>query len=364
MTVQVCAATVAYNNPKELTRLLSSLTNQGLALRGLIVIDNSDHVYTAENKKVFDTHSKQYPFAYYHKTKSNVGSAGGFRHGMKIAHENGFDWIWPLDQDGVASDLCLTELLKRAGDGDILCPKKVDIDRPRVVFTHKRLKKNFFGHLCPVRLSADKDQIDAFGTHGVLISKKVMDSIGYYDACNFFVGLEDYDYARRARQAKFAIIPVDAAEVRHPDLRRKKAMREAQLRQDATSLQSPEQHTLGPTRLHGAAISDESEPVVIDRIRPEHLGYIPNSDRGESGCKKGRSLLTFSWFYFFTESLTRWQFAIAFVYSLCVLFIKFARENEICVKKTLNAYVKCLASNMRQEWPYGCVEEFCRHILE
>jgi len=342
MTVQVCAATVAYNDPKELARLLSSLTNQGPSLSGLIVIDNSDHTYSAENKKVFDTHSRQYPFSYYHRTKSNVGSAGGFHHGMKVAHENGFDWLWPVDQDGVASDLCLTELLKRANDGDILCPKKVDIDRPWVVFTHERLKKNFFGHLRPVRLSADMCQIDAFGTHGVLISKKVMDLIGYYDACHFFVGFEDYDYARRALPAKIAIIAVDAAEVRHPDLRRKTALQESPLRpRDESKL--------------GAA---------INKIRPEHLGYVIPPSRGKHCCSKNRYLLTFSWLYFVTESLSRWQFAIAFLYSLCVLFIKSATENEICVKKTLDAYVKCLASNLRKEWPYGCVEEFCRRILQ
>ncbi len=342
MTVQVCATTVAYNDPKELARLLTSLTNQGPALSGLIVIDNSDQTYSAENKRVFDTHATQYPFARYHKTKSNVGSAGGFYHGMKIAHENGFDWIWPVDQDGVVSDLCLAELLKRADEGDILCPKKVDIDRPWVDFTHERLKKNFFGHLRPVRLTSDKRQIDAFGTHGVLISKAVMDSIGYYDACHFFVGLEDYDYARRAREAKFAIIAVDAAEVRHPDLRRKKALLESPLRP-----------------------RDESKRgAVINRVRPEHLNYVTNPSPGERCCTKNRSLLTFSWLYFLTESLSSWQFAIAFVYSLCVLSIKFAMENEISVKKTLNAYVKCLASNLRKEWPYGCVEEFCRRILQ
>ncbi len=335
MRVQVCAATVAYNNPKELARLLSSLTNQGPALMGLVIVDNSDHRYTSENRKVFDTQSKQYQFAYYHKTKSNVGSAGGFRHGMKIAHENGFDWIWVLDQDGVASDLCLTELLKRADYGDILCPKKVDIDSPSVVYTNTRLKKNFLGHLRPVRLSADSCQIDAFGTHGVLISRKVMDSIGYYNACNFFIGYEDYDYARRALQAKFAIIAVDAAEVRHP--------------------------SLVPTPLDPKG---KRTPVDIHRLRPELLGYVTNPGRSEHLCKKDKSLLIFSWFYFLTESLTSWQFATAFAYSLCVLFIKFAwTKNEICVKKTLNAYVKCLTSNVRKEWPYGCVEEFCRHIL-
>jgi rhamnopyranosyl-N-acetylglucosaminyl-diphospho-decaprenol beta-1,3/1,4-galactofuranosyltransferase len=336
MRAQVCAATVAYNNPKELARLLSSLTNQGPALMGLIVVDNSDHSFTTENKQVFDTHASQYPFAYYHKTKSNVGSAGGFRRGMKIAHENGFDWIWVLDQDGVASDLCLIELLNRANHGDVLCPKKVDIDNPSVVYTQRRLKKNFFGHLRPVRLSADKCQIDAFGTHGVLISKNVMDSIGYYNACNFFIGYEDYDYARRALQAKFAVIAVDAAEVRHPDL--------------------------APTPL---SPKGKRTPVDIHWLRPDLLGYITTSGRGEHSCKKDRSLLIFSWFYFLTESLTSWQFATAFAYSIGMLFIKFTSiKNEIRVKKTLNAYVRCLRSNVRKEWPYGCVEEFCRLILE
>ena len=82
-----------------------------------------------------------------------------------------------------------------------------------------------------------------------------MDSIGYYDACHFFVGLEDYDYARRALEAKFAIIAVDAAEVRHPDLRRKKALLESPLRP-----------------------RDESKRgAVINRVRPEHLNYVIQS---------------------------------------------------------------------------------------
>jgi hypothetical protein len=176
---------------------------------------------------------------------------------MKIGHENGFDWVWVLDQDGAASDLCLTELLKRAEDGDILCPKKVGIDNPSVVYTRKRLKKNFFGHLRPVRLSADMSQIDAFGTHGVLISKKVMDSIGYYNACNFFIGYEDYDYARRALQAKFAIIAVDEAVVRHPDL--------------------------APTPLSPRG---KRKPVDIHRFRPDLLGNVTNPGRGGHCCNK------------------------------------------------------------------------------
>ena len=65
--------------------------------------------------------SRQYEFAHYYKTKNYIGSAGGFRRGMAIAHENGFDWVWLLDQDSTVSPNCLIALLKCAKKGDLLC---------------------------------------------------------------------------------------------------------------------------------------------------------------------------------------------------------------------------------------------------
>lgn len=65
---------------------------------------------------------------------------------MKIAHENDFDWVWLLDQDGTVSPNCLMELLKYGEKGDLLCPNKCDQDlalcsRPSV------FAKNFFWEL-------------------------------------------------------------------------------------------------------------------------------------------------------------------------------------------------------------------------
>jgi GT2 family glycosyltransferase len=76
MSVQACAVVVAYNNPGELTRLLSSLNNQNDALCGLVIIDNSDEPYSEENKKAFTTIASQYVFSRYHKNKNNIGPTG------------------------------------------------------------------------------------------------------------------------------------------------------------------------------------------------------------------------------------------------------------------------------------------------
>src|SRR5665647_392971 len=87
MRGQVCAVAVAYNNPQELARLLSSLKNQDDSLSGLIVIDNSEDRYSAENSKIFNLCSNEYTFTRYLKDEDNIGSAGGFCRGMKTAHE-------------------------------------------------------------------------------------------------------------------------------------------------------------------------------------------------------------------------------------------------------------------------------------
>jgi GT2 family glycosyltransferase len=362
--MQVCAATVAYNDPKELARLLSSLTNQGPALNGLIIIDNSTDWHAAENRKIFNAHFEQYPFAHYHKNKTNIGSAGGFCHAMRIAHENSFDWVWLLDQDGVVTDFCLAELVKNFNNGDILCPKVVDIDQPWLTLTYKRCKKNFFGRLYPVPLSTLNCPIDAFGTHGTLVSKRVMDSIGYYDACNFFVGLEDYDYAHRAQQANFVITLVGAAEAMHPNFPRKKATRDARFRRGAPSTQTPEQNAASVKSSHEGAIRDDSMPTNLKKHRPASLGCITNAKRVKN-CHERDMALFFSNFYFLTESLARWQFALAFAYSLFNgLVAKLVKGNEICLTRTVNTYVRCFISNLRRDWPYGCVCQFCQHILE
>ncbi|MGZ4865426.1 MAG: glycosyltransferase family 2 protein, partial [Halobacteriota archaeon] len=172
-------------------------------------------------------------------------------------------------------------------------------------------------------------------THGVLISNRVIDAIGYYDSCHFFTGLEDYDYANRALRAKFVVLLIGTAEVQHPDHRRKRA------------------------------ISDQKKRAEVHKLRPVHLGIVPNVAQVSFARNKRRSLALFSQFYYFTTSLTRWQFTVAFIYSLCDnLLSKFTKTNELCLRKTLNTYVKCFTSNIRREWHLGCVEEFCQLILD
>jgi GT2 family glycosyltransferase len=325
INVKVCAITVAYNNPDELTRLLSSLENQNYFVSGLVIIDNSDDYYSAANERIFNLYSKRHILARYHKTESNIGSAGGFRCGMKIAHENDFDWVWLLDQDGAVSPTCLTELLRHADESDILCPNILSIERPRISIP-KVYANNIFGAWYPATRCAASCKIHTFGTHATLISKKSLEVIGYYDDSFFFVGWEDYEYGYRATKVGLAIVFVKKAEAFHPRSR-----------------------------------SCNTSKYL--NFLPAQLDYI-REPAGEKPCIRSRSLSPFSQAYLESAHLKPWQFGVALVYSLFLaLYHNISGERDIALLKTLRVHVRCLRRSVKKDWQFRSIEQLCGDIF-
>jgi GT2 family glycosyltransferase len=367
MRTKVCAVTIAYNNPGELTRLVESLTSQGSPLRGLIIIDNSDQTYAAENEHVFRLQSRQYEFAHYHKTKNNVGSAGGFRRGMQVAHGNGFDWVWLLDQDGAVSPSCLTELLKHREDGDILCPNLIDIDQPRLS-TPFAFLSNFFGELFPATSCSTSCRVCNFGTNAALISRTTLDTIGYYDDSHFFVGWEDLDYGYRAVQAGLVILFVPGALALHPTKGQNSSLKNAAELVTRTPLKHQRRGEYVDPKFGFLDALDARKQKLASRIRrslPRHLKYVTDVYTKERPCSRAQRSSPFSQAYLECKRLESWQFGAALAYSICcALRRKVAGETEISLTITLRLYLISLAHSLKGDWPYGSVEQLCREILK
>jgi GT2 family glycosyltransferase len=363
--MQVCAITVAYNNPEELARLLRSLQTQP-SLNGLIVLDNSREAYLKENEAIFQTHADRYQFAHLTHPRKNIGSAGAFCQGMKIAHEKGFDWIWLLDQDGTAEQGCLASLLRNAGQADILCPQIVDIDNPAIVLPQTGAVQNFWGRMVWIAFTESRN-ISFFATHGALISKSVLDRVGYYDPRNFFVGSEDSDYAFRATAEHMVIRLVVEAEARHPDARyRSIEKRRGLIDAGVIDNISAERGGVATDHLRDRLLLSVQRSILRGALLlPEHLGYVDSRLFGDKNCSKTQGVASLSFSYLATKRLTSFQLVAACLFSLLtVLFRKLIGGSRISLKGTLSMYSICMRSTLKKEWPFESVEQFCMGLGE
>ena len=363
--MQVCAITVAYNNPEELARLLRSLQTQP-SLNGLIVLDNSREEYLKENEALFRKHADRYQFAHFVHQRENIGSAGAFCQGMKIAHEQGFDWIWLLDQDGTVKDDCLASLLRNAGQADILCPQIVDIDNPASVLPQSGAVQNFWGRMVWIAATESRN-ISFFATHGALISKLVLDRIGYYDSRNFFVGSEDSDYAFRTTAEHFMILLVTDATAPHPDARyRSIEKRRGLIDAGVIDSISAERAGVAVDRSRSRLLLKLHQlPLRGSRLLPEHLGYVDSRLFGDKNCRKTQGFASLSFAYLATKRLTPLQLGVACIYSLLIMsFRKLIGGSRISLKGTVSMYLICVRSKLRQEWPFESVEQFCIRLAE
>jgi len=358
--MQICAVTVAYNNPNELARLLYSLQIQQ-GLNGLVVVDNSRDVCASENEAIFRGHSSCYAFALYIRAKENTGSAGGFSCGMKIAHKKGFDWVWLLDQDGTVEFGCLTSLLQKAGRADILCPKTVDIDRPSLVSLQSGAVQNFWGRML-WRAFTESRNISYFATHGALISRKVLDMVGYYDSRHFFVGSEDSDYAFRSTSEDMIISLVSEAIAQHPDIFYRNPDTRTSLKNDGLIDSVFSERGADIKRLNLGLLSRLalfiSESLIT--VLPEHLGYVSGKLVDNGACGKRGALARLSYAYLATKRLTVPQLAAAIFYSSLIATIrKIISGKRISLKKTFMMYAICMRSKLSRNWPFESVQQFC-----
>ncbi|HEY9160185.1 MAG TPA: glycosyltransferase [Desulfomonilia bacterium] len=201
---------VAYKDIFGLQKCLKFINYQTNPINDVIIIDNSRCIdpvilsWKSVSEKPFKIHL--------YTSEDNLGSAGGFSLGMKKAFDEGAEWIWLHDEDDYPEKDCLEKLLKD-GKGFIRAPVIKDPETGRVLNYFKR-NKGMLGYMYPA--PADADIVNAAGTAGLLIHRKVIEEIGIYDP-SFFVGFEDWDYCLRAAKKGFKVHVVKTAIVYHPD---------------------------------------------------------------------------------------------------------------------------------------------------
>ncbi len=103
----IVAVVVTYNRKKMLVRCIQALMAQEYSC-DILLVDNGSTDGTCD-------YIKDYMFnngIYYYNMGQNLGGAGGFRVGMELAVQKGYDYVWIMDDDTVPCPDALCELIK------------------------------------------------------------------------------------------------------------------------------------------------------------------------------------------------------------------------------------------------------------
>ena len=107
--MNIYAVVVTYNRKEMLLQCMDAIVKQTILPQKIVVIDNSSTDGTEEMLREKGFLSNE--MIIYRRLPQNIGGAGGFHEGMKIARAAKPDWVWIMDDDVMPKEDCLEELL-------------------------------------------------------------------------------------------------------------------------------------------------------------------------------------------------------------------------------------------------------------
>ncbi len=219
----VAVVVVTYNRADLLAHMLDGLAAQTRPADAIFVIDNasSDHTRALLTEQVAAARPGL-PLQVTH-AEENLGGAGGFHLGVRMAYSAGHHRIWLMDDDVVPAPDCLATLLAQ----DEACLMSVredthgrlvekaatrfDLRNPFSVRPKTAMVETEYGSRDRM---PERVELQNVAFEGFMLRREVVDAIGLPDP-SYFIFYDDVDYAVRARRAGFRIWAVrDAVLVR------------------------------------------------------------------------------------------------------------------------------------------------------
>lgn len=196
----IAAVVVTYNRKILLKECLESLLMQTHPLDSIILVDNASTDGTRDYLKANGILQKKE--ISYIRLEKNSGGAGGFYEGIKFCYENGYDWLWLMDDDTIPAKDALEKLLdsrkylnhEKVG---FLCSNVknqslLPMNIPEV--TNKNSANGYYRW--PQYLEYGLVEVDSATFVSVLIPKETINKVGY-PCKEFFIWGDDVEYTLR-----------------------------------------------------------------------------------------------------------------------------------------------------------------------
>jgi GT2 family glycosyltransferase len=198
--MKITAVVVTYNRVNLLKKLIDRLLNQSIRLTNIVIVNN------CSGDATFDFLSKINDERFIiSNLDSNLGSAGGFEHGLIKAYNTQSSFIWILDDDGMPEHNALENLIFHLRDGyfhyaacNLVTPDGLQLFDDQI---SKNKKLNIIN--CP-----------GGPFNGILITRTLLYEVGV-PMNRFFIWGEEMEYINRIRESGFITFTVKSAILVH-----------------------------------------------------------------------------------------------------------------------------------------------------
>lgn len=200
--MKIASIVITYNRLELLKKVISGIKNQTKMPDRIIVVNNSSTDGTSEWLESQD--------GLYVVNQDNVGSSGGQFTGMKTAFDQGYEWIWVMDDDVVADPGCLEELSKNIDEKTVHTPLRLNLDGE--VYLNDTIEFNLTNPFSSIwariidRGDLNNDYIKADGItfEGPLFHRSLIEEIGLPQR-KFFIFADDSEFFIRAKKSGYKI---------------------------------------------------------------------------------------------------------------------------------------------------------------
>ena len=191
MTKGVAAVVVTYNRRALLARCVDCLLRQSAPGLDIWVIDNASTDGTGEMLAPMALDGR----VHYENTGKNLGGAGGFEYGVRLAASRGYEYIWLMDDDSLPEPTALEALMRAAdelGEFGYLSGKALWTDGSICRMNVQRdLKLRNIADFTPARIPSG-----AATFVSLLVPVRVVREVGL-PIGEFFIWADDLEYTRR-----------------------------------------------------------------------------------------------------------------------------------------------------------------------
>lgn len=192
---EIAAIVVTYNRSDMLVKCIDKLLAQTVTCDILVVDNNSSD----NTKEVLQHYINDKQILYYHLDK-NIGGAGGFNYGLKLAVKQGYKYVWIMDDDcfPLANSLeKLVEADKRLGGVNnygYLSSTVLWTNGKECKMNRQKIKKAYYHHIQYLKDSIIQVEQSTFVS--LLIPAQSINKVGL-PIKEFFIWGDDIEYTRR-----------------------------------------------------------------------------------------------------------------------------------------------------------------------